>query len=420
MNILFLSQFFTPEPFFKALPFAKGLARRGHHVEVLTGFPNYPGGKLYPGYRVRAWQVEELDGIRITRLPIYPSHDRSVLRRCLNYSSFALSASMLGPFFAGRPDAVYVYHPPITTGLAACTLRLLKGTPFVYDIQDLWPDTITSTFSGDWSPSLLGALARVCSLVYRQAAHLTVVSPGFRRTLIERGVAADKITVMYNWCDEDSIYPAARDEDLARRLGLSGQFNIMFAGNMGLAQSLDTVLQAAQLCSDRDPRIQFVLVGGGIERERLEATARGLALPNVRFLPQQPMEEMAPLLALADVLLVHLKDDPLFRITIPSKTQTVLAAAKPALMALTGDAAALVERAQAGIVIPPENPREMAEAALTMARMNPAHLQEMGRRGRAFYLRELSMEAGIERFERLFQAVAGHTPRTARSNAVSL
>jgi glycosyltransferase involved in cell wall biosynthesis len=410
VKILFLSQFFTPEPFFKALPFARGLARRGHSVEVLTGFPNYPGGRVYPGYRIRPWQTEYLDGIRVTRVALYPSHDQSAISRAFNYASFALSASALGPFLASRPDVVYVYHPPATVGLPACILKMFKGVPFVYDIQDLWPDTIAT--SGMMTNSLvLNGLKRWCSFVYRQADHLTVLSPGFRRALIGRGVPEDKISVIYNWCDEDNIRPQGRDEALAQRLGLSGRFNVIFAGTMGVAQGLDAVLEAAAICAPINPAVQFVFVGGGIEKARLEAKAQGS--PNVLFLPRQPAGEISSLLALADLLLVHLKDDPLFRMTIPSKTQAFLAASKPILMAVSGDAADLVERAQAGITVQPENAAEIAQAILQMARLHPDRLREMGSRGRSFYLREMSMDAGIQRFEQLFLTVAGQAQKLA-------
>ena len=405
MNILFLSQFFTPEPFFKALPFAKGLARRGHRVEVLTGFPNYPGGKIYPGYHLRPWQTEYLEGIRLTRVALYPSHDQSPVHRALNYMSFALSATLLGPFFAGRPDIVYVYHPPITTGVPACVLRALRGVPFVYDIQDLWPDTI-AVLGGGVPRLAMSLLDRWCSFVYRQAAHITVVSPGVRAALIQRGVPDNKVSVIYNWCDEDNIHPVSRNATLARRFGLAGRFNVMFAGTMGLAQSLDTVLDAAGLCAAVNPGVQFVFVGAGVERARLQAKAAREGLRNVLFLPSQPIEMMAPVLSLADVLLVHLKDDPLFQITIPSKTQTIFAAAKPILMAVAGDASTLVESARAGCTIPPENPQQMADAVLAMASMSPECLRTMGACGRSFYLREMSMETGIDRFEQLFQTVS--------------
>ncbi|MGH9647257.1 MAG: glycosyltransferase, partial [Bryobacteraceae bacterium] len=197
--------------------------------------------------------------------------------------------------------------------------------------------------------------------------------------------------------------PQARDEDLARCLGLAGRFNIMFAGTMGTVQALDSVLDAAKLCAASNLRIQFVFVGGGVERPRLEEKAA--RAPNVLFLPAQPMHAMSPLLALADVLLVHLKDDPLFRITIPSKTQAFLAAAKPLLMAASGDASDIVKQAQAGVLVQPENPRAIADAALELARLDPDRLREMGASGRSFYLREMSMETGIQSFERVFQTV---------------
>ena len=218
MKILFLSQFFSPEPFFKALPFAAALARRGHSVEALTGFPNYPGGRVYQGYRIRPWQKETLEDVRINRVPLYPSHDRSAIRRTLNYTSFAISASLMGPFLLGPQDVAFVYHPPATNGLPACLLKALKGIPFVYDIQDLWPDTLAASEMMT-NQIALAVLRRWCSLVYRQAGHLTVPSPGFRQALAARGVPNHKISVIYNWCDERSIRPAEADEQLRRRLG---------------------------------------------------------------------------------------------------------------------------------------------------------------------------------------------------------
>jgi glycosyltransferase involved in cell wall biosynthesis len=402
VRILFLSQFFSPEPFFKALPFATALARRGHAVEALTGFPNYPGGRLYPGYRLRAWQRETLEGIPITRVALYPSHDRSPIRRALNYTSFALSAAVAGPFLVGRPDVAYVYHPPATVGLPAWALKTLKGVPFVYDIQDLWPDSIAASEMMTDSMAL-GAIRKWCSFVYRQAHHLTVNSPGLRGVLASRGVPEDKISVVYNWCDERNIRPVEPDEGLRLRLGLNGSFVVMFAGTMGMAQGLDVILDAAALCAPINPSIRFVFVGGGVERARLEAKSAGAS--NVLFLPARPMEEVSGLLALADVQLVHLRDNPLFRITIPSKTQASMAAAKPLLMAVAGDAAELVRRSGAGLTAPPENAPEIARALLEMARLSPIRLREMGLQGRSFYVQHMSMEVGIALYEQLFQSV---------------
>ena len=163
MKILILTQWFEPEPTFKGLLFARELAARGHEVEVLTGFPNYPGGKVYPGYRIRPWVREQIDGINVLRVALYPSHNNSGLHRALNYMSFALSAAVIGTALIRKPDVMYVYHPPITVGFAATVIGFLRRTPFVYDIQDLWPDTVAA--SGMMSnPAALTLLGKICAV----------------------------------------------------------------------------------------------------------------------------------------------------------------------------------------------------------------------------------------------------------------
>jgi glycosyltransferase involved in cell wall biosynthesis len=406
MRIMMLSQWFEPEPTFKGLVFAKELVRRGHQVEVLTGFPNYPGGKLYPGYRVRLWQRECIDGIAVLRVPLYPSHGRSVLGRIANYMSFAFSAA-LGSAFVARPDLVYVYHPPATIGLAALAAKMFYRIPIVYDIQDLWPDSVaTSGMMGN--RRILQMLHRWCQLIYRKSERIVVLSPGFKATLMERGVAEEKIEVIYNWSDERAL---GASDGPPVVLGAPGEFTVLFAGTMGVAQALDTVLDAARLCMDAVPRARFVLIGGGIDRKRLERRAAELELTNLCFLPRQPGSEIGRYLSAADVLLVHLRKDPLYLITIPSKTQAYLAAGKPILMAVEGDAAALVQRSGAGFTCEPGSPERLAEAVAEMASFSAERLDEMGQAGRDFYLRELSLVEGVNRFERVF--AAAHTDATA-------
>ncbi len=399
MRILFLTQFFQPEPFFKALPFAKELLERGHEVEVLTGFPNYPGGNVYPGYKIRLWQKETMQGVRVNRVALYPSHDKSARKRFLNYASFALSSSLVGPWLVGRPDVIYVYHPPGTIGLPALVLRFLKRSRVVYDIQDLWPDTIASTgmFSGGAAMRLLD---RWCRFVYRSADRVVVLSPGFKRVLIERGVSEDRIRVVYNWADVSA-------EHAEPEAGFEAKFVVLFAGTMGPAQALDTVLEAARLC--KDPRVQFVFIGGGVDRDRLESRALEEEMSNVTFLPRRPMEQMPPLLAAANLLLVHLSDDPLFKITIPSKTQAYLASGKPLLMAVGGDAEALVLESGAGFTCRPEDARALVTEVERAASLPVEVLQEMGSRGKRYYDEKLSMNHGVTEMERIFAEVVGKT-----------
>ncbi len=405
MRILILNQWFDPEPTVKGLGFARALVARGHSVEVLTGFPNYPGGRLYENYRIRWRQVEVLEGIRVIRVPLYPSHDGSSLRRVLNYCSFAASAATLGTCSVSRPDIVYMYHPPATVGLAALALRVLRGVPFVCDIQDLWPDSIAA--SGMMSSRLLNGLVGAwCRMLYKTSSQIVVLSPGFKNTLVGRGVPEHKLHVIYNWCDETAL-DADRNDCLTPEPSVPDRrFKVVFAGTMGKVQGLTAVLQAAALVQGSGKRIEFLFVGGGVEVERLQATAAALGLKNVEFLPRRPLVDIGVILRSADALLVHLKDEPLFRITIPSKTQAYMNVGKPILMAVKGDAADLVIRSRCGVVCEPENPRAIADAVLLLEALRPEARAEMGRNGRRYYDAHLSLHVGLQEFEHLFERAA--------------
>lgn len=405
MRILMLTQWFDPEPTFKGLAFAKELVRLGHEVEVLTGFPNYPGGKLYDGYKIRIIQREIIDGISVLRVPLYPSHDGSALKRIANYFSFALSAAFMGALLVKPADVMYVYHPPATVGFAATIISMVRRIPFVYDIQDLWPDTLVATGMLK-NPGILRLVDTGCRVIYRQAAKIVVLSPGFKEMLVTLGIPAKKIEVIYNWCDEANIQREDNGTGLDERFGLAGKFNIVFAGTMGKAQALDAVLDAAMILSVSQPNVQFVFVGGGIDVERLRNRTDEMSLANVRFLPRMPMQEIGSVLTQADVLLVHLRNDPLFKITLPSKTQAYMAAGRPILMAVQGDAANLVKKAHAGLVCMPEDSQSIASAVEKFCKMSRQELDEMGKSGRRFYEKELSLAVGAGKFESVFKLIA--------------
>jgi glycosyltransferase involved in cell wall biosynthesis len=400
-RVLMLTQWFEPEPTFKGLVLARELVRRGYEVEVVTGFPNYPGGKLYPGHRITWMKRERIDGVEITRLPLYPSHDASALRRIANYGSFAASALLYTLFRARRPDVVYVYQLP-TTGLVAAAMQLFRRTPFVYDVQDIWPDTLLATGMVGGGGVVYRAAGAVARWTYRHADGLVVNSTGFRRLLAERGVAPERTEVVLNWCDEQALLAPA---DTRPAFPDDGRFRIVFAGNMGLAQALDGVLDAAGLVRAADPRIDFVFIGSGIDAERLKAAAAARGLENVVFLPRVPIGEIGRFLSGADALLVHLKDDPLFAITIPAKTQAYMAIGKPVLMAAPGSAAELVREAGCGVEAAPQQPRSIADAALRLARLPAGELREMGERGRAYYDRHLAFPVGVARIAGMFERV---------------
>jgi len=238
---------------------------------------------------------------------------------------------------------------------------------------------------------------------------LTVLSDGVKQNLTNRGIAPEKIEVVHNWCDETSIRVDTSDGSPINRPDFAGKFVVLFAGTMGFAQGLDTVLACAKISKELLPAVQFVLIGGGVERQRLQKRAQEMSLDNVTFLPPRAMEAMGEVFALADVLLVHLKDDPLFRITIPSKTQAYLYMGKPIIMAMRGDAASLVQQAGAGLLCNPENPDAMMKAIKSLYEMKPRQREKLGKAGHLYYMHYLSFNQGVLKFEKIMMLLSGKT-----------
>lgn len=405
MRILLLTQLFQPEPnHLKGLLFAQELIRLGHEVEVLTGFPNYPGGKLYPGYRMRLFQRENVGGVDILRIPSYLSHDRSGFKRLISYVSFAASAACWGVFKVRRPDVVHVYQGSATLALPAMMLRFLRGVPYVLDVQDLWPESVTDSgmFRLPFGEHLLNLW---CRLTYRLAARIVVLSPGYKFAISNRGIPASKIEIVYNWCAETtprvfelhSKMPSVIDKEF---------FNVVYAGNMGKLQALGDVISAAAILKDDVPRVQLVLVGDGVELIRLKAKVSSLKLTNVRFVPRQSQDQIGKILQQADLLLVHLRDTPLGRVGIPQKTQAYLAAGRPILMAMKGDGAELVVHAHAGLSCEPEHPESIAAAIKAVVNMPNDERSAMALRARRFYESELSFKVGAKKMEAVLETAA--------------
>jgi len=231
------------------------------------------------------------------------------------------------------------------------------------------------------------------------------LSPGFKHLLVQRGVPPEKIEVIYNWADREALVRATGSVPQGSLLARPSLFKVLFAGNMGHAQALDSVLDAAGLHQARASRVVFIFVGAGVDCERLQERAAGLMLRNVEFLPSVPMSEVGTYLAAADVLLVHLRDDPLFAVTIPSKTQAYMAAGKAIVLAVRGDAAELLLAAGGGVAIPPENPEALASALGELASLPLDALAQMGTKSRNYYEAHLSIEHGVDRFGRIFRQV---------------
>jgi glycosyltransferase involved in cell wall biosynthesis len=405
--LIFLTQFYDPEPVYKGQAFAEAVMALGYNVEVVTGFPNYPSGKVYDGYRIRIRKRSSRNGIKITRLALYPSHGKSKLGRVTNYLSFFFSAFIYLCWAARRANIVYVYNPPLTVGLAATASRFFHRAPVVVDIHDLWPDTLPAT-GMITNPQSLRWIGRAANWMYSKAQFIILHTQGFRMKLIERGVPEEKMQTVIGWTHENGALEegAVQPEELDRLASAKG-LKLLYAGNIGPAQSLETVLNVAaklQAHGDTD-LVTFCFLGDGISKTKLEQIAHDRGLRNVLFLPRVTSSAVGHFLSAADALLVHLRADPLFEITLPSKTQAYMYAGKPVLMAINGEASSLISAARAGVTAIPQNVESIAEAVLTLAKMSSAERNVLGEAGRRYYDRELAMEKGMEQFARIFEKV---------------
>jgi len=401
-RIVMLMQFYEPEPVYKGQVFAEAIAEAGYDVEVVTGFPNYPGGNVYDGFRIRPIQKSNINGIKITRLALYPSHDSSKLGRILNYVSFALSVFIYLTFFARGTDLVYAYSPPPTVGIAAAVARLFRRFPVVVDIHDLWPDTLPSSGMLN-NPRALNLIAKSCNWMYRRVQHVILHSNGFRERLLERGVSPEKMTAVIGWTDESGS--EATTEAVPQSMSNLQGFKLLYAGNIGSAQALETVLVCAKQMQDsgEGSDATFCFLGAGIALNDLVARAEEMGLTNVVFLPRVPQVEVQAYLAAADALLVHLRSDPLFAITMPSKLQAYMLAGRPIVMGVEGEAAAVIETAQCGLTLSPEDPKALSDVVRRLKEMSLSDRIAMGEKGRAFYWKHLSMAKGVDQYIAIFE-----------------
>lgn len=409
MKIGFVTHWYDPEVGSASLSgtISRALARRGDDVRVLTGLPNYPSGRLYPGYSMRPYQRETVRGIDVRRSAIYPNHDRSAVKRMANHLSFAAAGTPVGLATLADRDAVLVFSSPATAAVPAMALRAARGIPYVLHVQDLWPDSVlASGFIGN--PVVEGlvrrGIDRFCEQAYQGAHAVAVTSPGMVDLLESRGVPRRKLHVVSNWSDEDAFHPEARDEALAASLGLTAPRIVMYAGNVGEVQGLDILVDAADRLRDL-PDVQVALVGDGVARQHLRQEVERRRLDNVVFIDPQPFSAMAKILALGTIQVVSLIDEPLFRMTLPSKLQATLAAGRPVAAALAGDGARLVTDAGAGRTVAPGDGARLAEALRDMLG-DEDELRRMGERGRRYYEQHLSEERSASRLLDLLHEAA--------------
>ena len=360
IHVGIVTQWYRPENVPIPSDLGDHLVAQGHRVTVLTGFPNYPAGVVYPGFRQRWTSREVVDGIRVVRSPIYASHDSHPIRRALTYVSFAVS-TVLHAHQLRTCDVVYVYSSPITATLAPIVCKLLWRIPIVAHVQDLWPESVTQ--SGMVRKGRRGIALRifhdVCDRIYNSSSALVTIAPSMKRMLMNRGIPQEKITSIYNWSPVAAPHLAAHDQDSAR----SGPRTVLYAGNLGAAQDLIAVADAVQTCGPDLP-LQIRMVGGGVLAEVLRE--RAVDIPQLTVDAPVDVSEMGSLYQSCDFSLVTLRDAPLFEGTIPSKFQASLAHGLPVITSVKGDVAAIVEAYGCGIFADPSVEGSM-EAALRQA-----------------------------------------------------
>jgi colanic acid biosynthesis glycosyl transferase WcaI len=400
VKVLIITQYFWPESF-RINDLAIGLRERGHEVTVLTGMPNYPSGRLFPGYSLFSPGQETFEGIPVHRVPLIPRGGGQRWRLALNYLSFAFFASLLAPFRCRGPfDLIFAYEPsPITVGLPAIVLKKFKRAPIMFWVQDLWPESLSAT-GAVRSKLLLYWVAKLVHFIYRRCDRILVQSEGFIPSVTALGADSRRVAYFPNWAE--ALYrPVATPENAPERKEVPAGFCVMFAGNIGAAQSFETILEAAALLRHHHD-IHWVVIGDGHRRAWVEAqiVERGLK-EKVHLLGLRPAEVMPRYFALADALLVTLKRDPIFALTIPSKVQSYLACAKPILAALDGEGARVVRESGVGIVCPAEDAKALAESVLRLSRMSPHERAVMGQRGRAYFEAKFEREKLLDRLEGL-------------------
>lgn len=402
MRIAIVTQYYTPEPVRIPDAVARSLVARGHDVRVITGYPNYPEGKLYQGYRQKWRHIEHIDGVTVRRTPLIISHSYNAFARFSNYLTFAFSSLCAGPFVRNA-DVIYVYATQMTAAIAPQVWRLTRGTPFVLHIMDLWPESVigSSMVPGKFRKKIIGTvLGFWLSALYQQSSSVIATAPTMSRMLNERGVPKDKLRTVLNWAEERIEESPARESPSEGR-GL----RVVYAGNIGDMQDLDTVLMAALLVSDLSG-FQIIFVGAGVAEQRLKKTAGEYGLRNVEFRGRVDPLEMSDIYAESDFQLVTLRDLPVFRGTIPSKLQGSLSNGVPVITNVPGDVTSIVRESGVGLTASPENPDELAAAFREAYSMSDTSRRQMGKRARELYVRTMSAKVGIDIIESVLKSAA--------------
>ncbi len=385
MNIAFYSHYFTPEigaPSARIYDLAQQWLRMGNKVQVITCFPNHPTGRIYPGYQAGRYLNERLDGIEVHRHWTYLAANRGFIRKTLGHLSYLPAAAFISNPHVASPEVAIGTSPTLFAAMAAASFAKRRRVPFIMEVRDLWP-AIFVELGILKNRQIIAMLERLEMNLYRKATKIVVVTEAFRTKLITRGLPPEKIITIPNGADVEFWSSSKTDGQVRQKYNLENRFVVAYIGAHGISHGLERVLDCAGKLRAL-PDIHFLFVGEGAEKAKLIERASELKLNNTTFLDSVGKNEVRELYELADVCLVPLKNIPLFDAFIPSKLFEILAMARPIIGSLRGEAADILDRSGAALIVEPENSHALAEAVLELYRKPPRARREMGERGREF------------------------------------
>ena len=404
MNFLYISQYFPPEmgaPAARASELARHWADAGHQVSILTGFPNHPTGVVPAEWRSRLRRLmyhQKIGQVDVYRTWLWPLPNRKAHERMRNYASFCVSAALRGMTIP-RPDVIIASSPQLLVGLAGWWLAFTRQIPFVFEVRDLWPESLGAVGVAGERSLLHHALARIAGFLYRRADRIVVVTSAFKDYLIHHWrVPALKIDIVENGVETDLFAPdSVAAAGRRKELNAESRFLVSYIGTLGMAHGLETLLDAAATLQSKAPHVLFLLVGEGSEKERIKSLAQSRGLANVRFLDQQPREKIPSFISASNLCLVLLKKTDVFKTVIPTKMLEYMSCARPVILGVEGQARQILEDAGAGLAIEPENAAAIA-AAIIQLDHNRELAKTLGEQGRSYILQNFSRASTAEKY----------------------
>jgi glycosyltransferase involved in cell wall biosynthesis len=397
MRVIYLCQHFPPEtgaPQIRVYEVSKELIKRGHQVEVLTAFPHHPKGVIPEEYRGMFYLFEDWDGIPVHRTWIYPSPKGSFWKRLASYFSFTFSAFY--SIFKSKPtDVIICNSPPLFLGITGYLGAKLKRAKFVFNVADIWPESAVEL--GILKNKLFIKMAEwLENFLYKKSWKIATATEGIRDYMIRKGKNEKDVFLLPNGVNTDTFHPMPKDEALLKEIGIENKKVFMYAGTLGYAQGLDSVLEAAALLKEREPDAHFLFVGDGQEREKLLKLKEDLKLDNVTFYGSVPVSEMPRMFSIADYSIVSLRNIELFKGARPSKIFPAISTGTPVLYCGDGESATILEEYQCGKIAPPENPEGIASAVSELMKISKNEYEQMCQNGRKLAVEQFSWKSIVD------------------------